>query len=1554
MLLRSCVSRAPVILCFAVLGFARLISASQVVITITGTISSGSDTSGSGTNGLFAAPHTDLAGRSFTLTYTFDDTKGTTTVTGSPPYKSEFVSIIPNGTGNIVLEIGGVSYTYPPPAGPNAPDAYRTGGELASTAYFYSSVQDQINDSNAVALVYPAPGEILSPDVNWESPFTYSNLTDYGVYSAFVSVSTPAGYLAADVVLNATSITVSGPEATDPLAKLLGSHCDCSCPCAGEPITVATGNVFENVTDYQTAGPNRLGFARYYNSLARPDILATGLGSNWRSNYDRTIQTSSPTAVAVFRADGQVVAFTLNGGIWTTDTDVDIKLTQSGTTWTLTDHDDTVETYAIATRNFGGLAVTYGQLSSVQARNGYTETLNYNASNQLVSVADSYGRTLSFTYNNDLLQTVTTPDALVLTYSYSASGAQNLLISVAYSTTPPTSQTYLYENPVVPFALTGILDENGNRFTTWTYDGLSRGLKSQHGSSANLTTVTYNADGTVTATNAFGVADTYSFATLQGVPKAMQISRAATSTTTAVARTFAYDTNGYVNSATDWNGNLTTYVNDIHGDPTTINEAVATPVARSTYITYDPIWVHLPDTIVTPELTTSYVYDGNGNPLTKMLADTTTTTLPYTTQGQTRTSTYTWVNFLLASAQTPNGNLTRYGYDSTGALTSTTNALNQVTNITSHTGGGYPLTIVDPNNVTTTLTYNARLWLLTSTVSAASPPSFTTTWGYDPAGNLTSVTLPDNSKLTYGYDTAHRVISVTDLFSNSTAYTLDGLGDVTLTNLSNPKGTVTRTHSGVFDALGRVLQDIGGVGQTTSYTYDPNGNALTITDPDNNLTQQSFDALNRLSTVTYPSPGGIATMTYDQHDHVLTVTDPNSNVTSYIYDGFGDAIQQASPDTVTTVYIYDADSNLTQKTDVTGAITNNTYDALERVLTTTYPNDATENVSYTYDQTGHGFGIGHLTSLTDAVGRLSRGYDERGNMLTEIRTSGADTLRTTYSYDLASHIAAIGYPSAAVVAYTRDIMGRITRVSAKAPGRAMYSAVASAVTYTPFGPVAGLTFGNGIADTRGYDLDYRMTGLADTGTAIVQKLLYVYDPANNVLDIQDKVNAANSQVFRYDPLNRLTQASSGAGGYGNFKWTYDAVGNRLTQAHGGLTTYNYTPGTNQLASIIAGGATQTVGTTPTGNIDRFSPAMNSITALSYNQANRLATATAGTATAATYTYDAFGQRLVKTPLGASPILYQFDQSGNLLEEGYASATGPVDYIYLGAQPIATLAPGTGAFSYLHTDHLGTPQLATSSAQAVVWSAAGYQPFGTTGTVTGTITQNLRFPGQYFEAESAFYHNGFRNYMPNLGRYLESDPVGLTGGINTYSYVGGNPTGYIDKSGKFIWVLAGGVLGAAVNVGVTAWVNGGFSNLTAQQFWAAAGGGFVAGALGALAGPAGGTIAADWLGADSSAGLASIATSGILSAGASSVGQEVSNVIDPCHSGSLTAAAAFGLLGGGVSKALPTQTLNTISQARSFGPTTVSGLFGSANSAWFWGSSAASSAIGAAGNWEGPF
>lgn len=257
----------------------------------------------------------------------------------------------------------------------------------------------------------------------------------------------------------------------------------------------------------------------------------------------------------------------------------------------------------------------------------------------------------------------------------------------------------MYENTGLRDALTGIIDGNGSRYATWTYDAINRGTSSQigAGSNAEITSVSYDdATGARTVTNSLGVQDTYVFTTLQGVPKVTLISRARTSTTAPATRTFSYDGNGYIASQTDWNGNLTTYVNDIHGDPTIVNEAVGTPEARTTTVQYDPRLPHLPHQIITAGLTTTFTYDASGNLIRRTDTDTTTATEPYSTNGQSRTWSYTWSNFLLASVKSPGDYTTSYVYDSSGAL-------DQSINVTAHTGGGLPLTVVDPNDVTTRL-----------------------------------------------------------------------------------------------------------------------------------------------------------------------------------------------------------------------------------------------------------------------------------------------------------------------------------------------------------------------------------------------------------------------------------------------------------------------------------------------------------------------------------------------------------------------------------------------------------------------------------------------------------------------------------------------------------------------------------------------------------------------------------------------------------------------------------------------------------------------------------
>ena len=245
-----------------------------------------------------------------------------------------------------------------------------------------------------------------------------------------------------------------------------------SCGC-GDPIDVGTGNVYYSVTDYTSNGVNPLDFTRYYNSRTSASPYAISLGGNWRDTYDRYLKVASSTSVTGERADGEVLSFTLNGSFWQTDSDIDLTLTHSGSgtgsTWTLKGRDGTVETYT-------QLSTGEGLLSTIKALDGYTQTIHYNGANQLTSVTDSFNRTLTFTYQNGLLSTFTTPDGLVITYGYSSSGlnpgVNDQFASISYS---DTQDQWLYTYLSLGFLLNIITDTSVITFddvpTSYTVPG---------------------------------------------------------------------------------------------------------------------------------------------------------------------------------------------------------------------------------------------------------------------------------------------------------------------------------------------------------------------------------------------------------------------------------------------------------------------------------------------------------------------------------------------------------------------------------------------------------------------------------------------------------------------------------------------------------------------------------------------------------------------------------------------------------------------------------------------------------------------------------------------------------------------------------------------------------------------------------------------------------------------------------------------------------------------------------------------------------------------------
>jgi len=477
-------------------------------------------------------------------------------------------------------------------------------------------------------------------------------------------------------------------------------------------------------------------------------------------------------------------------------------------------------------------------------------------------------------------------------------------------------------------------------------------------------------------------------------------------------------------------------------------------------------------------------------------------------------------------------------------------------------------------------------------------------------------------------------------------------------------------------------------------------------------------------------------------------------------------------------FTYDLAGNVKSRTDARKIVANFTYDALDRPLTRAFPSATAENVAFVYDATAGGnYGIGRMTSVTDAAGTASFVYDAYGNRASEKRTIGTVAYTTGYGYDLAGNVTRIAYPSGLVVNYQRDSRGQVSGVTIQADAAAPATPLASNILYLPFGGMQSATLGNGVQLTNGYDLDYRLATIQAAGATTLQNITLSYDPASNVSSIADGVTASLGQTFQYDLLGHVTK---GTGAFGTDNYTYDAMGNRLTRSlvNGTTTstTYSYTSTSTRLATAATGSSSLSYTYDAMGSVTARKLGNTTQAAYTYNADARLATA-AG----ATLKYNAFGQRQVETVTGGGTH-FLFGPDGALLAEHSITGALVRNYIYLNGKPLAVV-DASGAVSYILTDHLGQPQKMLNAAGAVTWHRVAGVYGDTVSQPVGTTAANpQRFPGQQQDALSGLFYNYFRDYDPATGRYLETDRTGFGGGINLYAYAGSNPVNYTDPKG----------------------------------------------------------------------------------------------------------------------------------------------------------------------------
>jgi RHS repeat-associated protein len=652
-----------------------------------------------------------------------------------------------------------------------------------------------------------------------------------------------------------------------------------------------------------------------------------------------------------------------------------------------------------------------------------------------------------------------------------------------------------------------------------------------------------------------------------------------------------------------------------------------------------------------------------------------------------------------------------------------------------------------------------------------------------------------------------------------TAYTLDKIGNRTLEDLQRWDGATFMSESKteyVYSSRCHLDKIIRGkdspTPSTTEHCYDKNSNLEKVWDANHPSAGQTatptqsytYDALDRLLTSTQPFGGAgggnaVTSYLYDVQDHLRQVTDAEGNVTSYTTGDRDLMTQQVSPVSGTTTYTFNEHGQLVTTTDARNVVVTRTIDALDRVTGEDYPDNRLDT-DFVYDGgPGGSFFKGRLRTITRAGETIAYDYDRFGRMLQDGTLS--------YQYDKNGNRTQTTYPSGLAATTTYDFADRPLGLTAAGAGLAS-TPIATAAAYKASGPLTNLTLGNGLVEQRLFDHRYypaRITVL--TGIDWV----YTVDNVGNITQIAD---GGTPRLYAYQDFQYFLTQGSGPWPTSPLSWTYDKIGNRLTETRAGILTdtYNYLPngagGRNpklQSITLANGAGSRMIRYDQIGDETITSdPQQEHLR--SYDAAGKLSKLFA-TVTRATSTlrYDGRGflaeakQEITACyPLGQKPT---YSSAGVLMQRRQymqltpATAISEDAVLYFAGRPIATVktAPGAAAVTFVTTDHLGTPMLTTNLASMALWSG-GFEPFGADWGSAESFGVFLRFPGQWsdpaWSVSEGLVHNVARNYSPGTGRYERPDPLGLRRPDRKrkiealYTYADSRSTSLIDPRGLF--------------------------------------------------------------------------------------------------------------------------------------------------------------------------
>ncbi len=1209
------------------------------------------------------------------------------------------------------------------------------------------------------------------------------------------------------------------------------SKANCENPSSEEPVLLSSGSKNFNHVDIPAFGNSSLSLVRRYDSNRAPSIFGYGWSSNLegdlylRKYFEGTRFTCPPNKECnPYQGEISSVTFTLGGYgytyFWVAERSrwedrksqsISYAIQNSDGSWTRYTGDGGHEKYQITSGDNRG--------KIVEKVNAHGEKISFSYVNgKLDKVTDPYGKYLKLYWNGSVVSQVIVPGNKTYNYNYLSSSR---LQTVNFPNNTGSTK-YHYEDSNRTTKITGV-SYNDIRFSTNSYNSAGKVIRSGRQSGVNESTFTYSQNQTKEK-NAKGAETIYNYQKINGNVKLVSVNRPSSASCIAATASTVYNSDGYPIEKKDWEGKseklaynekgqilsrvtkdnkLYHYFRNTDNQITKIDfyaSASSSCVAgtfcaagSSTKLSSTENTYYAVSHAAKRRLKSSTIiqYAVNGLPYQQR-----TTNYTYTLNGTKLTSTK--IDGPLAGSSDA---ITTY-YDSLGNISKIVNGLGHQTLFGNYDARGLVGYSIDPNGTRTNFTYDDRGRLI-QTDELLDAGIQSTIIEYNRFSEVSKIISSSGSYIEYLYDNFGRLKKqrLPDTRGNNFAVGTQAeyeYIEYLYDNLNNLSGTLTATEihkrvpqntggprkpggiiwvdeisvdthvstSDTYDSLGYLHFSSGNNGQKLTYSYDKNSRVKTMTDALNRLTTYQYDSAGRKIKEIRPDNKFI-TFNYDHYGYLSSVTDPGGKITTYKNNSFGEKISVNSPDSGVTNYTYDIAGQLTNVARNDGTSVSITYDAIGRIKTTSTTGS---NISYTYDSCSHG--IGKLCRVDDISGFTTYQYNDQGKVTHLTSNVDGSNFTQSFSYDSFGRLLQTNYPGGYKVKYSYDSADRINKIEAYVNG--VWKTVISSTDYLPFGTATGFGYGNGVWTNRSVDADGRISSIK-AGT--IQDLSFSYNTVNEIIKITNNKNTTVTQNYSYDNLSRLKTQNSA---FRNESFNYDSNGNRTSHTQNTNTT-NYTTNSsnNSLVSANRSGLNRTFTYDGRGNIISMISSDNSNLSLNYNGLNKLTSITkSGVVTS--YKTNAFNQRVSKK-VGISGVKkFIYDLSGKLLAET-TSGSSSIESLYIRFEGRVIGLIKNNQLYYVHNDHLDRPEVITNSSQSIVWKAKN-MAFDRVVQQNNLNGFNIGFPGQYYDTESGFWYNIFRYYDASIGRYLQSDPIGIAGGLNIFAYVSNNPVSVIDPLG----------------------------------------------------------------------------------------------------------------------------------------------------------------------------